>query len=126
MITERTGIILCTEKYDDCVEFYSKRLGLAIINRLDNEHSKLTTLRFGEGTYLMIETDGRAVTGGKSIDQNPTVLRFNVDDVESTARQLEASNIAVRIRREVWGTVADFVDPDGNRCSLRDEASFGE
>ena len=27
----------------------------------------------------------------------------------------------VAIRREPWGTVGDFLDPDGNRCSLRDE-----
>lgn len=27
-------------------------------------------------------------------------------------------------RREPWGTVGDFLDPDGNRCSLRDEGSF--
>jgi hypothetical protein len=32
--------------------------------------------------------------------------------------------VIVNIRREVWGTVADFVDPDGNYCSLRDEESF--
>ena len=23
-----------------------------------------------------------------------------------------------------WGTIGDFIDPDGNHCSLRDEGSF--
>lgn len=32
--------------------------------------------------------------------------------------------MGIMLRREVWGTVADFTDPDGNRCSLRDEGSF--
>ena len=123
---ERTGIILFTENYDECVEFYSRRLGLPVINVLDNEHSKLTTLRFGEDTYLMIETNGSAVTNGKTIDQNPVFLRFNVEDVERVAQQLEESDIPVRVRHEVWGTIGDFLDPDGNRCSLREERSFGE
>ena len=45
-------------------------------------------------------------------------------DVEAAAERLEARGVRVSIRREVWGTVGDFIDPDGNRCSLRDEGSF--
>ena len=122
----RTGVILCTENYRDCVTFYSQTLGLPLMFALDNEHSKLTTLDMGGGVYLMIETGGSAVAGKKSIAFNPVCLRFNVDDVDAAAAQLSASNVDVTIRREPWGTVADFADPDGNRCSLRDEASFGQ
>ncbi len=122
----RTGVILCTENYRDCVSFYREILGLPLMFALDNEHSKLTSLDMGGGVYLMIETDGNAVAGRKSIEQNPVCLRFNVDNVESTAAQLIAKNVDVTIRREAWGSVADFADPDGNRCSLRDEASFGQ
>ena len=122
----RTGVILFTENYRDCVSFYRELLGLDQMFALDNEHSRLTCLDMGGGVYLMIETEGVAVAGGKSIAQNPVRLRFNVDDVDAAAARLEANGVGVRIRREVWGTVADFVDPDGNRCSLRDEASFGQ
>ena len=51
-------------------------------------------------------------------------LRLNVRDVEASAAALEARGVRVVIRREFWGTVGDFVDPDGNRCALRDEDSF--
>ena len=122
----RTGVILFTEHYRDCVRFYSETLGLPVMFALDNEHSKLTSLDMGGGFYLMIETEGSAVAGKKSIEQNPVCLRFNVDDVDAAAALLAAKNIEVSIRREPWGTVADFTDPDGNRCSLRDEASFGQ
>ena len=69
----------------------------------------------------MIETEGGAHPPGKSIAQNPVVLRFNVKGVETIARTLEDRGVQVKIRKEVWGTVGDFVDPDGNRCSLREE-----
>ncbi len=120
---ERTGIILCTEKYDECVEFYSRVLDLPILEVLDDANSKLTVLGFGENTYLMIETGGNAIPSGKSLDQNPVWLRFNVKSVEDAASELLDKGITVKIRREAWGTVGDFTDPDGNICSLREEPS---
>ncbi|MEM7224534.1 MAG: VOC family protein [Pseudomonadota bacterium] len=119
----RSGIILFTFHYEACVAFYGERLGLPLLFTLDNEHSKLTCFDMG-GSYLMIETGGSAEPEGKTLAQNPVWLRFNVEDVEATAGDLTARGVELRIRREVWGTLADFLDPDGNRCSLRDEASF--
>ncbi len=120
---ERTGVILCTEKYDECVAFYSEVLNLPVIEALDDEHSKLTVLRFGEDTYLMVETGGKAVPSGKDLIQNPVWLRFNVKSVEDAAAELLDKGIDVQIRKEVWGTVGDFRDPDGNMCSFREEPS---
>jgi len=119
----RSGVILCTERYEECVDFYRRTLGLPEIFSLDNEHSTLTCLDMG-GSYLMIETGGIAVPGGKPIEQSPVTLRFNVRDVEVAAAELETRGVHVAIRREPWGTVGDFIDPDGNRCALRDEGSF--
>lgn len=120
----RTGLILCTENYEECVAFYSDVLGLPILNALDNDHSKLTCFDLGGDSYLMVETGGTAIPAGKSLDQNPVWLRFNVEDVEQAAAELRGKGVDVKIRKEVWGTVADFMDPDGNVCSLRDEATF--
>ena len=121
----RTGLILMTEHYEDCVDFYTRVLELPILHSFDNEHSKLTCCDMGAGNYLMIETWGTAVPGGKSPQQNPVWLRFNVNDVEETADLLRNKGVQLTVRKEPWGTVADFLDPDGNYCSLRDEASFG-
>ncbi len=120
----RTGLILCTENYSECVEFYSNVLELPILHTLDNEHSKLTCFDMGGNHYLMIETGGKSVPAGKALDQNPVWLRFNVEDVEEAVGELRQKGVDVKIRREAWGTVADFTDPDGNICSLRDEATF--
>ena len=120
---ERTGVILCTEKYDECVAFYSEVLDLPIIETLNDDHSKLTVLRFGENTYLMVETGGKAIPSGKDLSQNPVWLRFNVKSVDDAAVELLDKGIDVKTRKEVWGTVGDFIDPDGNMCSFREQRS---
>ncbi len=120
---ERTGVILCTEKYDECVAFYSAVLNLPILEVLDEQHSKLTVLSFGKNTYLMVETGGKAIPSGKNLNQNPVWLRFNVQSVEDAAQELLDKGVTVTIRKEVWGTVGDFMDPDGNICSFREEPS---
>ena len=120
---ERTGLILCTEKYNECVAFYSDVMELPILEVLDDEHSKLTVMSLGKDTYLMVETGGTAIPSGKNLKQNPVWLRFNVKNVEAAAQELMDKDIRVKIRKEVWGTVGDFMDPDGNICSLREEPS---
>ena len=120
----RTSLILCPENYKVCVEFYSTTLELPVLHTLDDEHSKLTCVSMGETSYLMIETGGNSVPDRKTLDQNPIWLRFNVENVEEAAEELKPKGVNVKIRKEVWGTVADFTDPDGNICSLREEGSF--
>ena len=121
----RTGLVLCTDNYNECVKFYTKILELPILHVLDDEHSNLTSVDLGGGNYLMIETGGHSNPSGKLISQNPVWLRFNVKDIDESASLLRSKGLEVNIRREVWGTIADFSDPDGNMCSLREESTFG-
>jgi len=121
----RTGIVLCTENYKKCVEFYTKVMELPVIHILDDKDSKLTSLDLGGNNYLMIETGGESNTLGKTISQSPVWLRFNVENIDESVKILEENGLLVNVRREVWGTIADFLDPDGNRCSLREESTFG-
>ena len=110
------GLILFTQNYEACVGFYRDTLGLPV--RFDKGH--LIALGFGSG-YLMIEEGGDAVPGGKSRRQNPVTLRFNVDDVEAVAAMLRSRGVAVEVRQWDWGTTGAFLDPDGNRCELRNQ-----
>lgn len=113
------GIILGTERYDECVAFYRDTLGLPVWY----DKPGLVCLRFGHG-YLMIETGGFAnknvPTQRKPNSENPTMLRFNVKDVEAAARLLESKGVAVTVKVFEWGTVGTFLDPDGNACELKD------
>ena len=108
------GIILGTEKFDECVHFYRDILGLPVWY----EKPSLVCLRFGDG-YLMIETGGHANNGRKSNAQNPTMLRLNVTDVDVAADYLFQRGIAVTRKDFPWGKVATFIDPDGNTCEFK-------
>ena len=115
------GIILFTEKYKECVEFYRDKLGLPMW--FDKEN--LCCLHFGGG-YMMIETEGISVNRRKSRAENPTIIRFNVPDVAAAAALLIEQGIEVKIYHHDWGTVGTFLDPDGNVCGLKnaDDAAF--
>ncbi len=108
------GIILGTERFDACVAFYRDVLRLPVWY----EKPGLLCLRFGDG-YLMIETGGVAREGRKSQSENPTMLRFNVDDVAAAAEDLRQRGIAVDVETHSWGTVGTFLDPDGNVCEFK-------
>ncbi len=108
------GIILYVEHYEQCVRFYSDVLGLRIVWTKDD----LTSFEFGS-SYLMIEIGGVASLAEKSIQQNPTVLRFNVEDIRSAADAIEAKGVAVELLSFEWGDIGVFKDPDGNRCELK-------
>jgi lactoylglutathione lyase len=116
---KRTGVVLYTERYADCVTFCRDVIGLRVLF----ENDELTCFDFG-GSYLMVEAGGRAQPAGKTAAQNPTCLRLNVTDVKRQAGQLQELGIKVSYREYPWGAVAKFFDPDGNLWALRDESSF--
>ncbi|MCA0851569.1 glyoxalase [Salipiger thiooxidans] len=108
------GVILFTEKFDECVAFYREKLGLPFWY----EKEGLCCLRFG-AAYLMIESGGAAQDRRKNRSENPTVIRFNVPDVAAAAIMLEAQGIHVETKHHSWGVTGSFTDPDGNVCSLK-------
>jgi lactoylglutathione lyase len=110
----RSGIILYVEHYDQCVSFYRDQVLLPV------EYVKETLTCFTFGTsYLMVEQDGVASSTEKTIAQNPTVLRFNVSNVKAAAEALRTRSVAVEEQTFDWGEIGVFVDPDGNRCELK-------
>jgi len=123
MEIQRHGIILNVEHFDECVAFYRDLFGLAVLFSKIEGDFKLTCLEYGE-TYLMIETEGIANAPGKSIAENATKLRFNVGDIEQALQTVREYGIEAKMVKNVWGTVINIVDPDGNRVGIRDELGF--
>ena len=123
MKVERYGIILNTENYEECVRFYREVFDLKLMFQLDDQDSRLTCLELGE-TYLMIEGEGVAGTGEKSVTQCPSKLRFNVEDIEAARDRLKEFGIAAEVNRFNWGATINICDPDGNRIGIRDEPGF--
>jgi lactoylglutathione lyase len=123
MKTQRYGIILNVEKYDECVAFYRDVLELNVMFSKVEGDFKLTCMEFGSG-YLMIETEGFAEPNGKSIKSCPSKLRFNVSDIEGALKRVNSFDISAEVIESEWGTTINIYDPDGNRIGIRDEISF--
>ncbi|MGF1701157.1 VOC family protein [Photobacterium makurazakiensis] len=123
MNTQRYGIILNVERYDECVAFYSGALGLNVMFSKVEGDFKLTCVEFGS-CYLMIETEGFAKPSGKSIKTCPSKLRFNVSDIDEALERVKSLNIPFEFIESDWGSTINIYDPDGNRIGIRDEISF--
>ncbi len=123
MKIERYGIVLNTEKYDECVCFYRELFELEVMFQLDDEESQLTCFEFGD-SYLMIEGEGVAKDMPKTISECPSKLRFNVADIAEALAKLKSFGIEAEVNRYSWGATINLVDPDGNRIGIRDEAGF--
>ncbi|MDB9753023.1 VOC family protein [Oceanospirillaceae bacterium] len=123
MNSQRYGIILNVEKYDECVAFYQDILELQLMFSKVEGDFKLTCLEFGTG-YLMIETGGFAEPKGKSIKTCPSKLRFNVSDINEALIRVKSFGIPFEFIESDWGSTINIHDPDGNRIGIRDEVSF--
>lgn len=119
----RTGIILNTENYDDCLAFYRDLFDLPILFQEQYGDFRLTCLEYN-GAYLMLETDGYAIPEGKTIKQSAAKLRFNVANLEDALQKIRNYGIIAEINGHDWGSTIDIFDPDGNRVGIRDETSF--
>ncbi|WP_265562963.1 VOC family protein [Sphingomicrobium arenosum] len=114
----RTGFILYVMPYEECVAFYRDIVGL----RQMFETPDLTTFVFG-GSYLMVEREDED-HGGAGQGRYATCLRMNLPDVRAMADRLIAAGVDVDYQEHDWGTVAKFVDPAGNLCAFKDDATF--
>lgn len=116
---DRTGIILYTINYKECVKFYREILELRILF----ETKSLTCFEFGD-SYLMVEIDDESDIGQIEAGRIKTCLRMHVPNVRERADQIVSKNIDVNYREYSWGTVAKFFDPDGNLCAFKDSDTF--
>lgn len=119
----RSGVIINTEKYEACVEFYKTLFGLKELFHQEDGDFRLTALEFG-GSYLLIETGGVANPPAKTFEQSSTKLRFNVADIDAALERVQQFGIDAEVRRESWGSTINIHDPDGNRVGIRDEKTY--
>lgn len=121
----KTGIILVVRNFEQCVAFYRDLFGLQVMYEKVLGEFRLACLEFGNG-YLMIESEPPfpQTANEKTIDQNPTKIRFNVPDVEAALRVVQAFGLEAQIDRFDWGATINLTDPDGNRVGIRDQRGF--
>jgi lactoylglutathione lyase len=109
------GLIVFTENYEECITFYKNILQLPV----RNVKSTLVSFDLPHG-YLMVEQGGVGSEKEKARHHNPTVIRFDVQDLGVEVHQLESRGATFKERKLEfdWGTIAVLTDPDGNRIEL--------
>ena len=116
---DRTGIILYTVNYQKCVEFYQDILELKVLFKTGT----LTCFEFGSA-YLMVEIEDENLPESCENNRTRMCLRMNVSNVKDYVRILENNHIEVDYQEYEWGTIAKFLDPDGNLCAFKDTGKF--
>ena len=116
---DRTGIILYTINYQKCVGFYKHNLELNVLFKTNT----LTCFEFGS-VYLMVEIEDENIPESCENNRTRMCLRMNVSNVKDFVRILENNHIEVDYQEHEWGTVAKFLDPDGNLCAFKDTDKF--
>lgn len=116
MNIDEFGLILFVERYDQCVSFYGNLLRLPVRKRKE----KLVCFDLPSGGYLMVEKGGVAQCEEKKRNQNPSVLRFDVEDLSREVHLLKSRGLYFleEACEFEWGTIAALLDPDGNRIEL--------
>ena len=111
----KSGFILYTIKYEECVLFYEKILELKVLYRKEI----LTCFEF-YGNYLMVEiTDDADELTATIPSRDRTCIRLNVADVREACKVLHKNSIEYSYGEYEWGTIAKFRDPDGNLIGFR-------
>jgi lactoylglutathione lyase len=123
MDIQRQGIIINTEKYEECIKFYRELFELPLMFEREKGTFRLSCFEFGS-CYLMVETGGFASNTGKSIKSCPMKLRFNVSNIDLALKKVNAFGIDAKIEENDWGSTINIYDPDGNRVGIRDENGF--
>ena len=123
MQIEDYGIILNVFNFEECVSFYKTVFDLPeMFSKVDGDF-QLTCLKFGN-SYLMLETGGVASSTEKDVSQNPTILRFNVADINDALAAISKYDNNAKIIENDWGSIIRVTDPDGNPISVRDNSGF--
>ena len=123
MDVTRTGVILNTQNYRDCVSFYRDIFDLKVLFEKSEANFKLTCLTFGD-SYLMIETDGISDPEGKTMAQGFLKLRFEVFNLEAALIRTQKLRPETKIIELPWGSTINIFDPDRTSVGIRDEATF--
>ena len=115
----KTGLILKTENYQACIDFYTNIIGLKLNSEKIDGDFKMSEFDFGD-SYLFVETHGKAaIDGKKDMDTNPFVMRFDVSDIKETFVYLKSENVNAEYFDFDWGQIIMAYDPDGNRIEFK-------
>ena len=114
MITHVKFVGIPSRDQARALKFYTEKLGFRLLadHPFDDKQRWIEIGIPGADTRVVLFKTDKGLQPGS--DMNVT---FWTDDVESTARELEAKGVefTVKPQKADWGTFSIFRDPDGNK-----------
>lgn len=100
------------------LEFYTKKLGMRVVTDQpfdDKQRWIELAIPRAETRLVLFTAQGQEKMIGAFMN-----VSFTADDVEGTAREMEAKGVVFvqQPQKADWGTAAIFEDPDGNQFVL--------
>ncbi|MDH3649146.1 MAG: VOC family protein [Saprospiraceae bacterium] len=115
METLKSGRVnVMVSNMDAAIDFYSKKLGLELINRYGEHYAEIQA----PGLLIGLHPTSEKVTAGNNVS-----IGFGVVDFDSTVEDLEAKGIECRVETDGWIRLAYFTDLDSNHLFLAENKS---
>ena len=116
MKIEQFVVNVNSERPEELIRFYRDIVGLTPADQVAPG-----AFMVGSASFISLIIEGHENVTGGTKEPERMLLNFLVEDVEGEQARLEG--LGVRFTRtashdEGFGTVATFVDPDGNLCQL--------
>jgi catechol 2,3-dioxygenase-like lactoylglutathione lyase family enzyme len=99
-----SNVTVMVKDLDRSIEFYTKVLGLSLVNRWGNHYAQVSAPGITIGLHPNVEEfTNRA---GMSIG-------FGIEDIESAKRLLDEKGVKSYSKEDKSGILLSFMDPDG-------------
>jgi predicted enzyme related to lactoylglutathione lyase len=105
-----------SEQPEELIRFYRDIVGLT-----PADHVAPGAFMVGTASFIALIIERHDEVSGRTKEPNRVLLNFLVEDVAAEQARLEGLGVAFTrpaSHDEGFGTIATFVDPDGNLCQL--------
>jgi len=116
MDVEQFVVNVNSDEPEKMIAFYRDTVGLTV-----NPDFGPGAFMVGSSTFVAFIVEGHSEVRGATREPHRTLLNFLVSDLASEEVRLKEQGVAFVMgatKEPGFGTIATFVDPDGNYCQL--------
>ncbi len=99
-----SNVTVMVRDLDRAIDFYTKTLGLSLVNRWGNHYAQVSA----PGVTIGLHPNVEEFTGRNGIS-----IGFGVEDIESAKRLLDEKGVKYDHNEGKSGSLVSFADPDG-------------
>lgn len=99
-----SNVTVMVRDFDRAIDFYTKTLGLSLVNRWGNHYAQVSA----PGVTIGLHPSDEEFTGREGIS-----IGFAVEDIESAKKLLDEKGVKSNRNEGKSGSLLSFTDPDG-------------